>query len=170
MDGWSSLFDGAASAVIGGVVAALTAWGVVVATRRSDRRLANELAAREAMLKVVQTIVLLLAELREYRRDRKPAWWPNRRIEALVVAHIQLASDLYRAVPLVAALDVRLGMEIVDLGGRIGALLPDHSRKCTRDDLRRADELATELQGLIGEWLTGGKLDRERHYRADRSR
>lgn len=50
---WPNLLQGAVSAVIGGVVAALTAWGVVIATRRHERRLDIEREARTAALNLL---------------------------------------------------------------------------------------------------------------------
>lgn len=56
---WPNLLQGAVSAVIGGVVAALTAWAVVSATRRHDRRFAIEREARTAAL----NLFVLLGEI-----------------------------------------------------------------------------------------------------------
>ncbi|MGH3801837.1 MAG: hypothetical protein ACRDTD_17230 [Pseudonocardiaceae bacterium] len=56
---WGNLLQGAVSALIGGVVAALTAWGVVSATRRHDRRVAIEREARSAAL----NLFVLLGEI-----------------------------------------------------------------------------------------------------------
>jgi hypothetical protein len=50
---WPNLLQGAVSAVIGGLVAALTAWGVVAATRRHERRLDIEREARTAALNLL---------------------------------------------------------------------------------------------------------------------
>lgn len=47
---WANLLQGGVSAVVGGVVAALTAWAVVSATRRHERRFAVEREARGAAL------------------------------------------------------------------------------------------------------------------------
>ncbi|GII04325.1 hypothetical protein [Planobispora takensis] len=43
---WGNLLQGGLSAVIGGIVAAVTAWAVVTATKRHDRRIALESEAR----------------------------------------------------------------------------------------------------------------------------
>jgi hypothetical protein len=50
---WPNLLQGAVSAVIGGVVAALTAWGVVAASRRHERRLDIEREARKAAFELL---------------------------------------------------------------------------------------------------------------------
>jgi hypothetical protein len=56
---WANLLQGALSAVIGGIVAAITAWGVVVATRRHERRVALEIEARASAIE----FFLLLADI-----------------------------------------------------------------------------------------------------------
>ncbi|WP_157255171.1 hypothetical protein [Nonomuraea typhae] len=56
---WPNLLQGAFSAIIGGVVAAITAWGVVVATRRHDRDTLLEIEARNAAIE----LFVMLAEL-----------------------------------------------------------------------------------------------------------
>jgi hypothetical protein len=56
---WANLLQGALSAVIGGIVAALTAWAVVVATRRYERRVALEIEARTSAIE----FFLLLADI-----------------------------------------------------------------------------------------------------------
>jgi hypothetical protein len=47
---WGNLLQGGISAIIGGLVAALTAWAVVAATRRHERRSALEIEARRAAI------------------------------------------------------------------------------------------------------------------------
>ncbi|WP_157254715.1 hypothetical protein [Nonomuraea typhae] len=56
---WANLLQGALSAIIGGVVAAVTAWGVVAATRRHDRRTLLEVEARNAAIE----LFVMLAEI-----------------------------------------------------------------------------------------------------------
>ncbi|MBB3726563.1 hypothetical protein [Nonomuraea dietziae] len=56
---WGNLLQGALSAVIGGVVAALTAWAVVTATRRHERQAALEIEARTSAV----DFFLLLADM-----------------------------------------------------------------------------------------------------------
>ncbi|MFI6530809.1 hypothetical protein ACIBHY_00095 [Nonomuraea sp. NPDC050547] len=48
VDWWANLLQGAISSVIGGIVAALTAWYVVQATIRHERALTETSAARES--------------------------------------------------------------------------------------------------------------------------
>lgn len=52
---WGVLLQGALSAVIGGGVAALTAWAVVSITRRNDRRAAIEKEARASAIQMLFT-------------------------------------------------------------------------------------------------------------------
>ncbi len=47
---WGNLLQGGVSAIIGGMVAALTAWAVVTVTRRNERRSALEIEARRAAI------------------------------------------------------------------------------------------------------------------------
>ncbi|WP_157548834.1 hypothetical protein [Nonomuraea candida] len=56
---WANLLQGALSAIIGGIVAAMTAWGVVVATRRHERRVALEIEARTSAIE----FFVLLADI-----------------------------------------------------------------------------------------------------------
>ncbi|MCA2229036.1 hypothetical protein [Nonomuraea aurantiaca] len=56
---WGKLLQGALSAVIGGVVAAVTAWAVVLASRRYERRAALEVEARTCAI----DFFLLLADI-----------------------------------------------------------------------------------------------------------
>ncbi|GAA5057586.1 hypothetical protein HNP84_000524 [Thermocatellispora tengchongensis] len=56
---WANLLQGALSAVIGGIVAAITAWAVVTATRRHERRAALEIEARTSAIE----FFLLLADI-----------------------------------------------------------------------------------------------------------
>lgn len=49
---WGVLLQGTISAVAGGIVAALTAWAVVAATRRHDRRSALQAEARAAAVRM----------------------------------------------------------------------------------------------------------------------
>lgn len=60
MQGWvANLLQGALSAVIGGIVAAMTAWAVVAATRRHERQAALEIEARTSAIE----FFLLLADI-----------------------------------------------------------------------------------------------------------
>lgn len=153
---WANLFEGAASAIIGGVVAALTAWTVVILTRRHERRLENEKIARDAALKLTRSLVRLVAEIREYEHAHTLFRSRKRYLDALVAGHIRLADDLYTAVPLITVLDANLAEEVRRLGGLIGMLLPDHSRHCSSQNLAHALELAVDLQKLVGAWLASG--------------
>jgi hypothetical protein len=153
---WAYLFDGVASAIIGGAVAALTAWTVVVATRRHDRHLANERAARDATLKLMRSLVLLSAEIREYKHARNRVWLRRRCQDALVAGHVRLANDLYAAVPLITTINADLATEIGRIGGTIGMLLPDHSLKCSNESLEQALKTTNDLQMLVGVWLADG--------------
>ncbi|MFG6192289.1 hypothetical protein [Nonomuraea sp. JJY05] len=56
---WGNLLQGALSAVIGGIVAAITAWAVVMATRRYERQAALEIEARANAI----DFFLLLADI-----------------------------------------------------------------------------------------------------------
>jgi hypothetical protein len=51
--GWPNLLQGLGSAVVGGLVAAITAYAVVRLTHRSDRRLATEVEGRSAARAIV---------------------------------------------------------------------------------------------------------------------
>jgi len=69
---WGVLLQGALSAVIGGGVAALTAWAVVSITRRNDRRAAIEKEARASaiqMLFTCMTIMEMLTRALEHGTD-----------------------------------------------------------------------------------------------------
>ena len=53
---WGVLLQGCLAAVVGGVVAALTAWAVVMATHRYERRLALVMEARGAAVRMFQLV------------------------------------------------------------------------------------------------------------------
>ena len=56
---WAVLLGGALSAVIGGGVAALTAWAVVSITRRNEKRSAIEAEARAAAIQMLFTCMTI---------------------------------------------------------------------------------------------------------------
>ncbi|MEV4020622.1 hypothetical protein AB0J35_60115 [Nonomuraea angiospora] len=65
IDWWANLLQGAVSAMLGGVVAALTAWGVVKATKRNERKLARELDARVAARELIVELNELINKIAE---------------------------------------------------------------------------------------------------------
>lgn len=57
---WQVLLDGLIGAGVGGVVAALTAWGVVAATKRHERAMTREQAMREDIVALQRHAGMLL--------------------------------------------------------------------------------------------------------------
>jgi Zn-dependent peptidase ImmA (M78 family) len=66
---WGVLLQGALSAVIGGGVAALTAWAVVSITRRNDRRAAIEKEARASAIQMLFTCMTIMGMLTRALED-----------------------------------------------------------------------------------------------------
>lgn len=67
---WGLLLQGALSAVVGGVVAALTAWAVVTATHRHQQRALLLTEARRAAVEMLQLAGRFLGMLERAREDR----------------------------------------------------------------------------------------------------
>lgn len=66
---WGVLLQGALSAMIGGGVAALTAWAVVSITRRNDRRSAIEAEARTSAIQMLFTCMTIMGMLTRALED-----------------------------------------------------------------------------------------------------
>jgi aspartyl/asparaginyl beta-hydroxylase (cupin superfamily) len=74
--GWPNILSGSASAIIGGVVAASTAWLVVRWTARADRERALDVEARQVALDLVRTLGTLfigIPDQRPFRNDYETA-------------------------------------------------------------------------------------------------
>ncbi|WP_432885936.1 hypothetical protein ACQPYH_02495 [Kribbella sp. CA-245084] len=70
--GWTNLLQGLGSAVVSGVVAAITAYIVVRLTHRADRRLATDVEARAAAREILTVTSRLPRELQAWAStDRK---------------------------------------------------------------------------------------------------
>ncbi|MGN9784933.1 hypothetical protein ACTMTF_26115 [Nonomuraea sp. ZG12] len=72
MDWWANLLQGAISAVIGGVVAALTAWAVVAGTGRQAHRQALVIDARNAARTLIQDTEKLMRSVMRLARVPGP--------------------------------------------------------------------------------------------------
>ncbi|MCW2879477.1 MAG: hypothetical protein JWQ95_3577 [Sphaerisporangium sp.] len=85
-DWWANLLQGALSAMIGGVVAALTAWAVVTITARQTRRQAaqqNAVHAAQALTADLYALVEAVFTIEPWRRRRSSA--DRRRLATAIV-------------------------------------------------------------------------------------
>jgi hypothetical protein len=150
-DWWASLLQGVISAVVGGAVAALTAWAVVSATRRHERRIAMEKEARTAAL----NFFVMLGEIQ---------------------SHLACAVRTRAVVPLITdtkdwalnALTVEVAMFSLDevFGARISQDIGDLRRALEQvEDVDRPDPALVEqsvtawqtLADRLADWLMSGK-------------
>jgi hypothetical protein len=80
--GWDNLMQGLISAGVGAVVAALTAWLILIGTRRHERGLENELSARTAAREIDAAIGDLGLEIGNALKHRDA--------DALLVAQLRV--------------------------------------------------------------------------------
>lgn len=120
---WPNLMQGAVSAVIGGVVAALTAWAVVAAGRRHERRLALEFEARASAIELFVMLAAVDTSLRHLVENGTRL--PN------VTESSQWAINVLRAEVAMYSLDRATGRNFSRAVG----------------DLRRALELVEDVDG-----------------------
>jgi hypothetical protein len=148
---WANLLQGAVSAVIGGLVAALTAWAVVSATRRHERRFAVEREARAAALR----LFVLLGEIQSslIRTAKEGTALPritDSRDWALIVLTAEVAMfSLGRQTGARfshAIGDLRRALEPIE-----GKQNPDHGQA------ERAVSAEQTLAGLLADWLMEGR-------------
>ncbi|HEV2779992.1 MAG TPA: hypothetical protein VGX25_11410 [Actinophytocola sp.] len=143
--------QGGISAVIGGMVAALTAWGVVSATRRHDRRFALEGEARDAAIKLFLMLIEIQPSLMQTVKEGTPQ--PRRtdtRDWALIVLTAEIAMfslDRERGAEFSQAIgDYRRALEPIE-----GVPNPD------RGQAERAMAAARKLIELLADWLMEGR-------------
>ncbi|HEU5353223.1 MAG TPA: hypothetical protein VFU65_02120 [Actinocrinis sp.] len=148
---WGILLQGSVAAVVGGLVAALTAWAVVSATHRSEQRLALIVEARRAAVQMYLFAGECYRVLRRAARDPEvkpptadtPEWWISASTVEIAMFSLegaigaQISQDLG---------DLRRSLEMLNaVGLRAPQALADAQRR------------ALKLTGVLAGWLMDGR-------------
>ncbi|MFC4119885.1 hypothetical protein [Nonomuraea zeae] len=124
MNWWANLLQGAISAVISGVVAALTAWLVVRATRQNDRRLALEMESRAAAMRLIGACSALIDRFSSISDDQWAAEGP--------ALSVSFHADVLSAAACIASVDVTFADQLVkdleDVEAVLGELMAASTR------------------------------------------
>jgi hypothetical protein len=148
---WGVLLQGSISAMVGGVVAALTAWGVVAATRRHERRAALRMEARRAAVQMFQMTCELHQALQRVLEDNDaPVPTADGREWLVNATGLEVA---------MFALDGDLGNQISqDLGNVRRAL--ERLNLDTQSKIEAAETSVERVQRLsddLADWLMAGR-------------
>jgi hypothetical protein len=159
--GWPNALEGSASAVISGVVAAVTAWLVVVGTSHADRRRAFEDEGRQVARELARTLVTTFIAIPDNRSLRED-------IETAAIINMELRT----AAALLARHDAKLGQKIQDhadaLATRVNSWKQDSTLHSNAAAPRRYDEMQEDIEGLhelvinwLGDVIAQPKSDRK---------
>lgn len=148
---WGVLLQGSVAAIVGGVVAALTAWAVVSATHRSERRLALVLEARRAAVAMYHLAGEYYQALRLVARSdgaepptaEAREWWVHS--STLEIAMFSLKG----------AIGAQISQDLGDLRRALEAV--NASRPSTPEALAHAQRAALKLIDDLADWLMDGR-------------
>lgn len=147
---WGILLQGSFSAVVGGIVAALTAWAVVAATRRHERHSAVRAEARAAAVRMFHMTGEIQQALQRALVDDAPLPTANGRDWLVNATSLEIA---------MFALDGDLGTRISqDLGALRRAL--EHLNAGTKPSAESARAVTARLFHLsddLADWLMDGR-------------
>lgn len=148
---WRLLLQGALSAVIGGVVAALTAWAVVTATHKHQQRAFLLAEARRAAVEMLQLAGRFLSMLERARDDRGlPV--PNTEGSDWLVAASSVEIAMF-------SLPGGIGSRIShDLGAARRALeVLNNGAQPETEDITAGIRCVQALSDDLADWLTDGR-------------
>ena len=123
VDWWANLFQGALSAMLGGAVAALTAWGVVTATGRQLRRQAarsNALSAAQGAIEEMQIFFASVQSTEPWKRRVSV----SKRQQQLLVAGTRFLTRTTAHMATIAAIDREFAERMTELKNAIGEDMP----------------------------------------------
>lgn len=154
VDWWANLLQGALSAAIGGMVAAVTAWGVVIATGRQIRRQAtktNAIAAAQAAIAEMQLLFAAVQTIQPWKRHVLRDQWLMR----MNIAGTRFFTRTVAHQATIAAFDPPFAERVAELRRAIGneGFRVDRARRW-RDT--EAEEFFAVTQGFVREvrvWL-----------------
>jgi hypothetical protein len=148
---WGLLLQGALSAVVGGIVAALTAWAVVAATHRHQQRALLLTEARRAAVEMLQLAGRFLSMLERARDDRgRPV--PNTEGSDWLVAASSVEIAMFSLPGDIAA---RISH---DLGAARRALeVLNAGAEPATEDITAASRCVQALSDDLADWLMDGR-------------
>ncbi|GAA4588621.1 hypothetical protein GCM10023194_40760 [Planotetraspora phitsanulokensis] len=139
IDWWPNLLQGALSAVVGGVVAAVTAWAVVSITGRQVRRQAahdRAIAAAQALIQESQFLIAAVEMVEPWRR------WTSRerQYQRLRVAGTRFSTRAMLYKSIITAVDPDFGRRLDELLDPLHSVRPMYGegakRWSTEDGMR----------------------------------